>query len=573
MHVPRNFKIAKRQGIGSFKDYYESESDTMQGTQIGIQSIDAANRALILQQVGVNKNPNPSDSRGVVESHAPDMAVTVVRCSARQDRGVKDKKWLTDEEIRLYDDAAQDLATSRLRIGCHDPTTFFARRSPPRNVRPDCQLCPPIYDTYSSGALFERAGWAERALTVTQQAGASHTVAGADVMPQSSQSVAAHALEGIQQELADNSIDEENRRAFLLQGASLLDIRSPLATFSASLQQPPVVRPWDRRDQASHLVEKFVPVSNFRDVVLASAAMRFIAQRDSSRGAPAQPPMSMATRSAQAPAAMPLVASETSARVVPTMAATADGVASAQRATEATDGAASARRATAATVTEVPSSHGATTRSAAPATTSNIMGSSASAATAAASDFVPAVLAFRSRSGTSASSVGVAAGSYVATRMAPRHAAVANPQITHASAAKNAGAAKLSGESSRTAQATPETAASIRPLRRKSSGNCNYYCGVSSAAVIDAFQCSICANTCVDLASTPCGHNFCLVHLRKWVRTKAPRASCPVCRARIQQREADVCVNTAVNGVIVAAQRARAVQQQRMQIHGYVPPS
>ena len=33
-------------------------------------------------------------------------------------------------------------------------------------------------------------------------------------------------------------------------------------------------------------------------------------------------------------------------------------------------------------------------------------------------------------------------------------------------------------------------------------------------AVEAAFECSICAETCVDPATTPCGHNFCSDHLR-----------------------------------------------------------
>ena len=90
--------------------------------------------------------------------------------------------------------------------------------------------------------------------------------------------------------------------------------------------------------------------------------------------------------------------------------------------------------------------------------------------------------------------------------------------------------------------------------------------GVASTAIFDAFQCAICMDTCVEPTSTPCGHNFCLDHLRDWVRAQSPHASCPVCRAPIQQRAENVRVNTAVKGLVDAALRARVVR-------GPVPPS
>ena len=80
--------------------------------------------------------------------------------------------------------------------------------------------------------------------------------------------------------------------------------------------------------------------------------------------------------------------------------------------------------------------------------------------------------------------------------------------------------------------------------------------GVPAASVVGAFQCSICVDTCVEPSTTPCGHNFCLDHLRAWVAAQAPRAACPVCRAPIQQRADDVRVNTAVKGLVEAALRA-----------------
>ena len=84
--------------------------------------------------------------------------------------------------------------------------------------------------------------------------------------------------------------------------------------------------------------------------------------------------------------------------------------------------------------------------------------------------------------------------------------------------------------------------------------------GIAASAVVDAFECPICNDTCVELASTPCGHNFCLGHLRQWVTEKASSAGgaqCPVCRAPIQQRAQHVRVNTAINQLVEAAQKQR----------------
>ena len=79
----------------------------------------------------------------------------------------------------------------------------------------------------------------------------------------------------------------------------------------------------------------------------------------------------------------------------------------------------------------------------------------------------------------------------------------------------------------------------------------------SGAAVEAAFECSICNDTCVEPASTPCGHQFCRDHLRAWIAQQAPRAACPICRAPIQQRAEDVLVNAAVKGLIEKAQLAK----------------
>jgi len=99
--------------------------------------------------------------------------------------------------------------------------------------------------------------------------------------------------------------------------------------------------------------------------------------------------------------------------------------------------------------------------------------------------------------------------------------------------------------------------------RRSSSSSSSMASGPVAAdsrgrpAVPDPFQCFICKDTCVEPASAPCGHSFCLDHLRAWVAAQAPHAGCPVCRAPIQQRAEDVCVDAAVKGRLEEALRAR----------------
>ena len=85
--------------------------------------------------------------------------------------------------------------------------------------------------------------------------------------------------------------------------------------------------------------------------------------------------------------------------------------------------------------------------------------------------------------------------------------------------------------------------------------------GITSHAVIDAFQCAFCLDTCVEPATTPCGHFFCFDHLREWVTAQSPQAACPVCRTLIQQQVNDVRVSSTVRGLVEAALHALVVQQ------------
>ena len=91
--------------------------------------------------------------------------------------------------------------------------------------------------------------------------------------------------------------------------------------------------------------------------------------------------------------------------------------------------------------------------------------------------------------------------------------------------------------------------------------NMSYSGGLTSDAVIDAFQCAFCLDTCVEPATTPCGHFFCFDHLREWVTAQSPQAACPVCRTLIQQHVNDVRVSSTVRGLVEAALHALVVQQ------------
>ncbi|KAI4904021.1 hypothetical protein NFI96_024342 [Prochilodus magdalenae] len=72
----------------------------------------------------------------------------------------------------------------------------------------------------------------------------------------------------------------------------------------------------------------------------------------------------------------------------------------------------------------------------------------------------------------------------------------------------------------------------------------------------DQLQCSICLDLFTDPVSTPCGHNFCMVCLRKcW--NSSPRCQCPVCKKEFPTRP-ELSVNTFISGL--AAHFTKPVQ-------------
>ncbi|XP_047013819.1 E3 ubiquitin/ISG15 ligase TRIM25-like [Ictalurus punctatus] len=80
----------------------------------------------------------------------------------------------------------------------------------------------------------------------------------------------------------------------------------------------------------------------------------------------------------------------------------------------------------------------------------------------------------------------------------------------------------------------------------------------SSSSVLseDELQCSICLDVFTDPVSTPCGHNFCKVCLRKCWDT-CPHCQCPVCKEAFPKRP-ELRVNTFISAL--ATQFKKSVQ-------------
>ncbi|XP_049337947.1 E3 ubiquitin-protein ligase TRIM39-like [Astyanax mexicanus] len=80
----------------------------------------------------------------------------------------------------------------------------------------------------------------------------------------------------------------------------------------------------------------------------------------------------------------------------------------------------------------------------------------------------------------------------------------------------------------------------------------------SSLLSEDQLQCSICLDVFTDPVSTPCGHNFCMVCLRKcW--NSSSHCQCPVCKREFPQRP-ELSINTFISGL--AAQFKKSVQEK-----------
>uniref|UniRef100_W5LIW2 E3 ubiquitin-protein ligase TRIM39-like n=1 Tax=Astyanax mexicanus TaxID=7994 RepID=W5LIW2_ASTMX len=69
----------------------------------------------------------------------------------------------------------------------------------------------------------------------------------------------------------------------------------------------------------------------------------------------------------------------------------------------------------------------------------------------------------------------------------------------------------------------------------------------SSLLSEDQLQCSICLDVFTDPVSTPCGHNFCMVCLRKYWNSSS-HCQCPVCKEEFSRRP-ELHVNTFISGL------------------------
>ncbi|XP_060771242.1 E3 ubiquitin-protein ligase TRIM39-like [Neoarius graeffei] len=72
----------------------------------------------------------------------------------------------------------------------------------------------------------------------------------------------------------------------------------------------------------------------------------------------------------------------------------------------------------------------------------------------------------------------------------------------------------------------------------------------------DQLQCSICLDVFTDPISTPCGHNFCMICLRRFWDT-SPHCQCPICKEDFPQRP-ELRVNTFISEL--ASQFKKSVQ-------------
>ncbi|XP_036452819.1 LOW QUALITY PROTEIN: uncharacterized protein LOC118826035 [Colossoma macropomum] len=85
----------------------------------------------------------------------------------------------------------------------------------------------------------------------------------------------------------------------------------------------------------------------------------------------------------------------------------------------------------------------------------------------------------------------------------------------------------------------------------------------SSSSVLseDQLQCSICLDVFTDPVSTPCGHNFCMVCLKKcW--DSSPHCRCPVCKEEFSKRP-ELRVNMFISGLAAEFRKSVQVKSSR----------
>ncbi|XP_049337943.1 E3 ubiquitin-protein ligase TRIM39-like [Astyanax mexicanus] len=83
----------------------------------------------------------------------------------------------------------------------------------------------------------------------------------------------------------------------------------------------------------------------------------------------------------------------------------------------------------------------------------------------------------------------------------------------------------------------------------------------SSLLSEDQLQCSLCLDVFTDPVTTPCGHNFCMVCLRKYWNSSS-HCQCPVCKEEFSRRP-ELRVNTFISGLAAQFQKSVQVKSSR----------
>ncbi|XP_053353522.1 E3 ubiquitin-protein ligase TRIM39-like [Clarias gariepinus] len=85
----------------------------------------------------------------------------------------------------------------------------------------------------------------------------------------------------------------------------------------------------------------------------------------------------------------------------------------------------------------------------------------------------------------------------------------------------------------------------------------------SSSSVLceDQLLCSICLDVFTDPVSTPCGHNYCMICLKKFWDSSS-HCQCPVCKTSFSKRP-ELCVNTFISGLAAPFKKSVQVKSSR----------
>ncbi|KAI5606388.1 bloodthirsty-relatedprotein family, member 6 [Silurus asotus] len=83
----------------------------------------------------------------------------------------------------------------------------------------------------------------------------------------------------------------------------------------------------------------------------------------------------------------------------------------------------------------------------------------------------------------------------------------------------------------------------------------------SSALSEDQLQCSICLDVFTDPVSTPCGHNFCMICLKRFWDSSS-NCQCPVCKEKFSNRP-DLRVNTFISALAAPFRKSVQLKSSR----------